>query len=504
MTDQKYIVALDQGTTNSRAIIFDHNANIVCSSERELTQIYPQAGWVEHDPLEIYATQSSTLVEVLAKSGISNDQIAAIGITNQRETTIIWNKYTGKPVYNAIVWQCRRTADICEQLKSAGLEDYIHHNTGLVVDPYFSGTKIKWILDNIEGARADAQAGKLLFGTVDTWLLWKMTQNHVHATDYTNASRTMLFNINSLKWDEKLLNALDIPLSMMPEVKPSSKIYGKMNIGGKSGTRIPISGIAGDQQAALYGHMCVKKGQAKNTYGTGCFLLMNTGKEKITSQNGLLTTIACGPKGEPSYALEGSVFMGGASIQWLRDKMKLLSSSKDSEYFATKVDSSNGVYVVPAFTGLGAPYWDPYARGTIMGLTRDCNANHIIRATLESIAYQTRDVIEAMQEDSGIELATLRVDGAAVENNFLMQFQADLLNVPVKRPEMTEITALGAAYLAGLAVEFWGDFDELAGKSIINRMFTRQLDEDKRHQYYRGWQRAIKCTQVWSQLHNDE
>ncbi|WP_029800440.1 glycerol kinase GlpK, partial [Vibrio parahaemolyticus] len=443
MTEQKYIVALDQGTTSSRAVILDHDANIVSVAQREFTQIYPQAGWVEHDPMEIWATQSSTLVEALAKSGIRSDQLAAIGITNQRETTIVWNKETGKPVYNAIVWQCRRTADICEDLKSRGLEDYVRDNTGLVLDPYFSGTKVKWILDNVEGAREDAEAGKLLFGTVDTWLVWKMTQGRVHVTDYTNASRTMLFNINDLCWDQKLLDEMGIPASMMPEVKRSSEIYGKTNIGGKGGTRIPIAGIAGDQQAALYGQMCVEAGQAKNTYGTGCFLLMNTGQEKVTSKNGLLTTLACGPKGEPAYALEGAVFMGGASIQWLRDELKILNGAEDSEYFATKVDTSNGVYVVPAFTGLGAPYWDAYARGTIVGLTRGVNSNHIIRATLEGIAYQTRDVLDAMQADSGIKLANLRVDGGAVANNFLMQFQSDVLNTEVHRPQVTEVTALG-------------------------------------------------------------
>ncbi len=504
MTEQKYIVALDQGTTSSRAVILDHDANIVSVSQREFTQIYPQAGWVEHDPLEIYATQSSTLVETLAKAGIRSDQIAAIGITNQRETTIVWNKETGKPAYNAIVWQCRRTADTCEKLKEAGLEEYIRENTGLVVDPYFSGTKIKWILDNVEGAREDAEAGKLLFGTVDTWLVWKMTQGRVHVTDYTNASRTMVFNINTLQWDEKLLKELDIPLSMMPQVKSSSEVYGETNIGGKGGTRIPIAGIAGDQQAALYGQMCVEQGQAKNTYGTGCFLLMNTGKEKVTSRNGLLTTLACGPRGEASYALEGAVFMGGASIQWLRDEMKLLADAKDSEYFATKVDSSNGVYVVPAFTGLGAPYWDAYARGTIVGLTRGCGSNHIIRATLESIAYQTRDVIDAMQADSGIKLSALRVDGGAVANNFLMQFQSDVLDVAVHRPKVTEVTALGAAYLAGLAVGFWGGLDELAGKAVIDRSFEPHHDEDKRNQRYRGWKRAVKCAQSWAELHDED
>ena len=504
MTEQKYIVALDQGTTSSRAVILDHDANIVSVAQREFTQIYPQAGWVEHDPMEIWATQSSTLVEALAKSGIRSDQLAAIGITNQRETTIVWNKETGKPVYNAIVWQCRRTADICEDLKSRGLEDYVRDNTGLVLDPYFSGTKVKWILDNVEGAREDAEAGKLLFGTVDTWLVWKMTQGRVHVTDYTNASRTMLFNINDLCWDQKLLDEMGIPASMMPEVKRSSEIYGKTNIGGKGGTRIPIAGIAGDQQAALYGQMCVEAGQAKNTYGTGCFLLMNTGQEKVTSKNGLLTTLACGPKGEPAYALEGAVFMGGASIQWLRDELKILNGAEDSEYFATKVDTSNGVYVVPAFTGLGAPYWDAYARGTIVGLTRGVNSNHIIRATLEGIAYQTRDVLDAMQADSGIKLANLRVDGGAVANNFLMQFQSDVLNTEVHRPQVTEVTALGAAYLAGLAVGFWESIDELQDKAVLDRTFEPHHDEEKRNRRYKGWKRAVKCAQTWSELHDEE
>ncbi|MDW1847668.1 glycerol kinase GlpK [Vibrio sp. Vb2110] len=504
MTEQKYIVALDQGTTSSRAVILDHDANIVSVAQREFTQIYPEAGWVEHDPMEIWATQSSTLVEALAKSGIRSDQLAAIGITNQRETTIVWNKETGKPVYNAIVWQCRRTADICEDLKARGLENYVRDNTGLVLDPYFSGTKVKWILDNVEGAREDAEAGKLLFGTIDTWLVWKMTQGRVHVTDYTNASRTMLFNINDLCWDQKMLDELGIPASMMPEVKRSSEIYGKTNIGGKGGTRIPISGIAGDQQAALYGQMCVEAGQAKNTYGTGCFLLMNTGQEKVTSTHGLLTTLACGPAGEPAYALEGAVFMGGASIQWLRDELKILNGAEDSEYFATKVDTSNGVYVVPAFTGLGAPYWDAYARGTIVGLTRGVNSNHIIRATLEGIAYQTRDVLDAMQADSGIKLANLRVDGGAVANNFLMQFQSDVLNTEVHRPQVTEVTALGAAYLAGLAVGYWDSIDELQNKAVLDRTFEPHDDEEKRNRRYKGWKRAVKCAQTWSELHDEE
>jgi glycerol kinase len=504
MSESKYIVALDQGTTSSRAVIVDQNANIIATVQREFEQIYPQAGWVEHDAMEIYATQSSTLIEVLGKAGIASSQIAGIGITNQRETTVVWNKKTGKPVYNAIVWQCRRTTAICENLEARGYKQYIQENTGLVLDPYFSGTKISWILDNVEGAREQAEAGELLFGTVDTWLVWKMTQGKVHVTDYTNASRTMVFNINTLEWDEKLLQELRIPLSMMPEVKSSSEVYGQTNIGGKGGTRIPIAGIAGDQQAALFGHRCVKAGQAKNTYGTGCFLLMNTGKNRVTSENGLLTTIACGPQGEPSFALEGAVFMAGASIQWLRDEMKLLPDAKDSEYFATKVDSSNGVYVVPAFTGLGAPYWDAHARGTIVGLTRGVNSNHIIRATLESIAYQSRDVIDAMQADSGIKLQGLYVDGGAVANNFLMQYQSDLLDIEVHRPQITEVTALGAAYLAGLAVGYWSSIDELADKEIIDRTFTPSQDDGKRESRYRGWKRAVACTQAWSELHEIE
>ncbi len=504
MEQAKYIVALDQGTTSSRAVVLDHDANVISVAQREFSQIYPQAGWVEHDPMEIFATQSATLIEALTKSGIHSDQVAAIGITNQRETTIVWNKETGKPIYNAIVWQCRRTADICDQLKQRGLETYIRDNTGLVLDPYFSATKIKWILDNVDGARQQAEQGKLLFGTVDSWLVWKMTQGRVHVTDFTNASRTMLFNINSLNWDSKLLSELDIPASMMPEVRRSSEVYGKTNIGGRSNTHIPIAGIAGDQQAALFGQMCVNAGEAKNTYGTGCFLLMNTGKEKVSSSHGLLTTLACGPNGEPAYALEGAVFMAGAAIQWLRDEMKLLVDSQDSEYFATKVDSSNGVYVVPAFTGLGAPYWDAYARGTIVGLTRGVNANHIIRATLESIAYQTRDVLDAMQADSGIELSALRVDGGAVRNNFLMQFQADVLAKDVQRPQVTEVTAIGAAYLAGMAVGYWQSLEELRTKQVLERTFTPHHDEQKRQRRYRGWQRAVKCTQMWAQLRDDE
>ena len=504
MTDKKYIIALDQGTTSSRAVLLDHDANIVGIAQREFTQIYPKTGWVEHDPMEIWATQSSTLNEVVAKTGITSDQIAAIGITNQRETTIVWNKNTGKPVYNAIVWQCRRTAEFCDQLKAKGYTDYIRNTTGLVVDPYFSGTKVKWILDNVEGAREQAEKGELLFGTVDTWLIWKLTQGRVHVTDYTNASRTMMFNIHSKQWDDKMLEILDIPRSMLPEVKNSSEIYGQTNIGGKGGVRIPISGIAGDQQAALYGHLCVNAGQAKNTYGTGCFMLMNTGDKAITSQNGLLTTICCNAKGEPAYALEGSVFIAGASIQWLRDELKIVHDSADTEYFAQKVPDCNGVYVVPAFTGLGAPYWDPYARGAIVGLSRGANRNHIVRATLESIAYQTKDVLEAMLSDSGEKLQSLRVDGGATANNFLMQFQADILNTQVERPTVKEVTALGAAYLAGLATGFWKDLEELRDKASIERTFLPDQNEAKQQRRYKGWKKAVKRALEWAKEDDEE
>lgn len=496
---KKYIVALDQGTTSSRSVILDHEANIVSISQREFKQIYPQPGWVEHDPREIWATQSSTLTEVLAQSGITSDEIVAIGITNQRETTIIWDKETGKPIYNAIVWQCRRTTAICEQLKKKGLENYIRETTGLVVDPYFSGTKIKWILDNVEGAREKANNGQLLFGTVDTWIVWNMTQGRVHATDYTNASRTMLFNIHTLKWDDKLLAELGIPRTMLPEVNKSSHIYGQTNIGGKGGTRIPIAGIAGDQQAALFGHLCVTSGTAKNTYGTGCFLLMNTGKQAVKSEHGLLTTICCDEKGDVNYALEGSIFVGGAAIQWLRDGLNLFNDSVDSEYFSTKVASSNGVYVVPAFTGLGAPYWDPYARGAILGLTRGVNTNHIIRATLESIAFQSRDVLDAMQADADIKLEVLRVDGGAVANNFLMQFQSDILNTIVERPVILEATALGAAYLAGLAVGFWQNLDDLESKEKIGTRFIPSHDLEKQAKRYKGWKKAVERVRHWEE-----
>ncbi|MBI0000647.1 glycerol kinase GlpK [Bartonella sp. W8122] len=500
MAEKKYIVAFDQGTTSSRTLVLDHDANIVSVAQREFTQIYPHPGWVEHDAREIWATQSSTLTEALAKAGISSDEIAAIGITNQRETTVVWEKATGKPVYNAIVWQCRRTTDICSRLKKEGLEDYIRENTGLVIDPYFSGTKIAWILENVEGARQKADNGELLFGTIDTWLIWNMTQGRVHVTEYTNASRTMLFNIHKLDWDETMLKALNIPRSMLPEVKASSEIYGQTNIGGRGGTRIPIAGAAGDQQAALFGHICVEEGQAKNTYGTGCFMLMNTGKKAVKSTHGLVTTLCCDAKGKPAYALEGSIFVAGAAIQWLRDELKFFTDSEDSEYFAEKVGTSNGVYVVPAFTGLGAPYWDPFARGAILGLTRGVNRNHITRATLESIAYQTKDVLTAMLADAQTDLKTLRVDGGAVANNFLMQFQSDILQKPVERPHILEVTAFGSAYLAGLAVGYWSSLDELRKVATIERVFKPSKDVAKQEKRYAGWRKAVERACSWDSV----
>ena len=494
----KYIVALDQGTTSSRTVVLDRDVNIVAVAQREFPQIYPRPGWVEHDPMQIWATQSSTLTEALAGAGISPGDIAAIGITNQRETTVVWEKDTGKPVYNAIVWQCRRTARMCDELKKKrGFAAYIRENTGLLLDPYFSGTKIRWILENVEGAQAKAKKGQLLFGTIDTWLIWNMTQGRVHITDHTNASRTMLYNIHSLEWDAKILKTLGIPRSMLPEVKASSEVYGKTNIGGKGGTRIPIAGIAGDQQAALFGQLCVKDGMAKNTYGTGCFMLMNTGDKAVLSENGLITTLACGPAGEVCYALEGSIFVAGSAVQWLRDELKIVSDAFDTEYFANKAESSNGVYVIPAFTGLGAPYWDPYARGAIVGLTRGSSAHHIIRATLESIAYQTRDVLEAMQADSKIRLQALRVDGGACANNFLMQFQSDILGVTVERPAILEVTALGAAFLAGLAVGYWKALDDVRTRLALERVFASSPDKDKQEARYKGWKKAVTRARNW-------
>ncbi|NLW40807.1 MAG: glycerol kinase GlpK [Tissierellia bacterium] len=497
--DKKYVIALDQGTTSSRAIIFDRDGQIVKVAQSEFTQYYPKPGWVEHDPMEIWGTQSGVLRQALESAGIRPQEIAAIGITNQRETTVVWDKNTGKPIYNAIVWQCRRTANICDELKARGLEDYVRENTGLVIDAYFSGTKIKWILDNVEGAREKAERGELLFGNIDTWLIWNLTRGKVHVTDYSNASRTMIFNIKELKWDERMLEELKIPASMLPEVRPSSEIYGVTDPQTLGGAEIPIAGIAGDQQAALFGQACFQAGMAKNTYGTGCFMLMNTGEEAVTSKNGLLTTIAWGVDGKVEYALEGSIFVAGAVVQWLRDELKIIHDAKDSEYFATQVEDNNGVYLVPAFVGLGAPYWDMYARGTIVGLTRGANRNHIIRAALESIAYQTRDVLEAMQEDSGIDLQALRVDGGAVANDFLMQFQSDILGVPVHRPEVIETTALGAAYLAGLAVGFWSGKDEISKKWNVNRIFEVEMEEERREELYKGWKRAVERSLKWEE-----
>lgn len=497
---KKYIVALDQGTTSSRAIIFDKEQNILDVCQKEFTQIYPKQGWVEHNPLEIWSSQYGVLQEVMAKSNITQEEIAAIGITNQRETTILWDKNTGEPVYNAIVWQCRRTAGIVEELKKdEEFVDYVKENTGLLLDAYFSGTKIKWILDNIEGVRERAEKGELLFGTVDTWLVWKLTNGKVHVTDYTNASRTMLYNIKELKWDERILKKLNIPKSLLPDVKNSSEVYGYANLGGTGGVRVPIAGMAGDQQCALFGQTCFEEGSVKNTYGTGCFLLMNTGEKMIKSKRGLLTTIAIGINGKVQYALEGSVFVGGAVIQWIRDELKLVNDAADTEYFAKKVKDNGGVYIVPAFTGLGAPHWDMYARGAIFGLTRGANRNHIIRAALESIAYQSRDLIDAMQEDSGCKLTSIKVDGGASRNNLLMQFQADITGSEVVRPIITETTALGAAYLAGLAVGFWNSKEEIATKWAISEKYAPKLDEDAKEKLYKGWKKAVERAGAWEE-----
>ena len=496
---KKYVLALDQGTTSSRAILFDETGKGAGVAQQEFRQIYPKPGWVEHDPMEIWGTQSGVAREVIEKLGAKPDEIAAIGITNQRETTIVWEKATGKPIYNAIVWQCRRTASICDALKAKGLEGYIRENTGLVVDAYFSGTKVKWILDNVEGARERAKKGELLFGNVDTWLIWNLTRGKVHVTDYSNASRTMLFNIKELKWDQKILDEMDIPLCMLPEVKPSSCVYGTTDPQTFGGAEIPIAGDAGDQQAALFGQACFAEGMAKNTYGTGCFMLMNTGTKRVPSTKGLLTTIAWGVNGKVEYALEGSIFVAGAAVQWLRDELKLVDNAAQSEELATAVADTHGVYVVPGFVGLGAPYWDMYARGAIVGLTRGANRNHVVRATLESIAYQTRDVLEAMEFDSGIKLKALKVDGGAVANNFLMQFQSDILGVPVDRPVVTETTAMGAAFLAGLAVGFWKSKDEIAAKWAVDRNFKPAMDAAVREKLYKGWKRAVERALKWEE-----
>jgi glycerol kinase len=489
----KYILALDQGTTSSRSVLFSESGGIKGIAQQEFRQIFPKPGWVEHDAREILSTQLGTVQRVIQEQNISAGEIAAIGITNQRETTIIWDRKTGEPIYNAIVWQDKRTAPICEELKSRGLEDYVRKNTGLVIDSYFSATKIKWILDNVAGAKDKASKGELAFGTIDTWLIYNLTGKKVHVTDYTNASRTMLFNIRDLVWDKKLLNELSIPESILPEVKPSAFHFGDFEIEGK---KIPITGVAGDQQAALFGQACFEPGMAKNTYGTGCFMLMNTGNKIQQSKNGLITTIAWGLDNKVEYALEGSVFIAGAAVQWLRDSLHLIDQSKDSEYFAAKALGSNDVYVVPAFAGLGAPYWDMYARGAIFGLTRDTGKDHIIKATLESLAYQTKDILNAMQEDAGIKLASLKVDGGACANNILMQFQADILGTQVERPEIIESTAMGAAYFAGIQIGLWKKEDIVKNRKI-QKCFKPEMDADVREKLYKGWQKAVKRTMGW-------
>lgn len=494
---KKYIMALDEGTTSCRCILYNKKGEMVSVAQKEFRQIYPNAGWVEHDAMEIWSTQIGVAQEALYKINCTYENIEAIGITNQRETTIVWDRETGEPVYNAIVWQCRRTAEYCDSLKAKGLEPSFREKTGLPIDAYFSASKLRWILDNVEGARAKAEAGKLLFGTIETWLIWKLTGGRVHVTDYSNASRTMMFNINELKWDKDILAELDIPVSMLPEPVPSSFIYGETEehiFGGP----VRISGAAGDQQSALFGQGCFEKGQAKNTYGTGCFLLMNTGESPVYSKNGLVTTIAWGIDGKVNYALEGSVFVAGAAIQWLRDELELIDSSPESERLALSVPDTNGVYIVPAFAGLGAPYWNPYARGAIFGLTRGADKCHLTRATLESLAYQTNDLLEAMKEDIGYELSSLQVDGGACANNFLMQFQADITAKPVKRPECIETTSLGAAYLAGLATGFWSDMDDITENLKTDREFTASMNEEKRTKLLAGWKKAVRCVLEWS------
>ena len=494
---KQYVIALDQGTTSSRCILFDREQNIVGVAQREFTQIYPKPGWVEQDPMEIWSSQSSVLTEVLAQTGIAPTEVAAIGITNQRETTIVWDKATGRPIYNAIVWQCRRTASLCEELKADGaFSDYIKEYTGLLIDAYFSATKLKWILDHVEGARERARAGELLFGTVDSWLVWKLTGGKAHVTDYTNASRTMLFDIQNLCWDEEICRRLDIPMEMLPQVCSSSQVYGFANL---QGVEVPIAGIAGDQQAALFGQGCFHPGEAKNTYGTGCFLLMNTGEQLCRSENGLLTTIAIGLNGRVQYALEGSVFVGGAVIQWVRDELRFISESRDAEYYASKVPDTGGVYLVPAFTGLGAPYWDMYARGALVGLTRGTNRDHIIRAAQESIAYQSWDLVNAMEKDTGIPLSALNADGGASRDKFLMQFQADILNKPVRRPVIRETTALGAALLAGLATGVWSSQEEVKSRMKTDSLYEPAMDEAKRQKLLRGWHKAVGRSLDWAE-----
>lgn len=490
---EKYIMALDQGTTSSRAILFDKKGAIFHSAQQEFTQYFPKSGWVEHNADEIWSSILSVIAGVLSEKNILAEQIEGIGITNQRETTVVWDKHTGNPIYNAIVWQSRQTADICDNLKESGYNDLFRDKTGLLIDAYFSGTKVKWILDNVEGAREKAENGDLLFGTIDTWIIWKLSGGTTHVTDYSNASRTLMYNIHELKWDEELLSILDVPASMLPKVCQSSEIYTHADPEQFFGHAVPIAGIAGDQQAALFGQACFESGMVKNTYGTGCFMLMNTGEKAVKSNHGLLTTIAWGIDGKVEYALEGSIFVAGSAIQWLRDGLRMFRNSSESEMYAARVDSTEGVYVVPAFVGLGTPYWDSDVRGAVFGLTRGTTKEHFVRATLEAVAYQTKDVVDAMESDSGIPLKTLRVDGGAVENNFLMQFQSDLLNVPVERPIINETTALGAAYLAGLAVGFWKDRSEIADQWALDRPFEPNMAEEKREELYSGWQKAVKA-----------
>lgn len=490
-------MALDQGTTSSRAMLFDEAGKVVHTSQQEFRQIFPQSGWVEHNAEEIWSSILSCIAKALSEKNIAPEQIAGIGITNQRETTVVWDKNTGKPIYNAIVWQSRQTADICDELKENGYNDLFRDKTGLLIDAYFSGTKVKWILDNVKGAREKAEAGDLLFGTIDTWIIWKLTEGAAHVTDYSNASRTLMFNIYDLKWDEELLDILTVPAAMLPKVCESSEVYGKTAPNNFFGKEIPIAGIAGDQQAALFGQACYDKGMSKNTYGTGCFMLMNTGEKAVKSENGLLTTIAWGLDGKVTYALEGSIFVAGSAIQWLRDGLRMFKTAEDSEAYAARVDSTEGVYVVPAFVGLGTPYWDSDVRGAVFGLTRGTSKEHFVRATLESLAYQTKDVLSAMEADSGIPLNTLRVDGGAVKNNFLMQFQSDILDVPVERPEVNETTALGAAYLAGLAVGFWKSLDDISNNWNLDKRFEQNMEEATRDELYTGWKKAVKAAQAF-------
>lgn len=494
---QKYILSLDQGTTSSRAILFNKKGEIVHVAQKEFTQHFPKPGWVEHNANEIWGSILAVIAGVLSESAVKPEQIAGIGITNQRETTVVWDKETGEPVYNAIVWQSRQTSGICEELKSKGYNDLFREKTGLLIDAYFSGTKVKWILDHVEGARQKADEGKLLFGTIDTWLIWKLSGGKAHVTDYSNASRTLMYNIHDLKWDEELLEILGVPQLMLPEVKPSSEVYANTIDYHFFGQEIPIAGAAGDQQAALFGQACFDEGMAKNTYGTGCFMLMNTGEKAVRSNHGLLTTLAWGLDGKVEYALEGSIFVAGSAIQWLRDGLRMFKDAKDSEGYARKVESTDGVYVVPAFVGLGTPYWDSDVRGAVFGITRGTSKEHFVRATLESLAYQTKDVLSAMEKDAGIQLKALRVDGGAVKNNFLMEFQSDILNVPVERPVVNETTALGAAYLAGLAVGYWDSQEEIASQWAVDRAFEASMDEEKREELYAGWKKAIQATMAF-------